>query len=72
MELLIIKEADEYFRFTDTGFERCAMSKGTVFPISRLEDAKAACKALKKRNITGRLMKLTIVEEPYSELSDPE
>jgi hypothetical protein len=72
MELLIIKEGDEYFRFTDNGFERCAMNRGTVFPLSRLEDAKVSCATLKKRNITGRLMKLTIVEELYSEISDPE
>lgn len=72
MELLIIKEGDEYFRFTDEGFERCSMSRGTVFPLSSLEDAKAACKTLIKKNIAGRLMKLIIVEEPYSETSGAE
>jgi hypothetical protein len=71
-ELLIIKEGDAYFRFKDDGFERCAMSRGTVFPLSRLEDAKAACATLKKEDVAGRLMKLTIVEEPYTEISAPE
>ena len=72
MELLIIKEGDDYFRFTDNGFERCTMSRGTVFPLSRLEDAKAACKTLMEKNITGRLMKLIIVEKPYCETSGAE
>ena len=71
-ELLIIKEGDDYFRFKDEGFERCAMSRGTVFPLSRLKDAKAACATLKKEDIAGQLMKLTIVEEPYTEISAPE
>ena len=70
-ELLIIKEGDDYFRFKDDEFERCAMSRGTVFPLSRLEDAKAACATLKNVGIAGQLMKLTIVEEPYAETSSP-
>lgn len=64
-ELLIVKEGADYFRFRDDGFIRCKMNEATVFPLSKVKDARAACLLVQKNNIAASLMKLTIVEEPF-------
>ncbi len=66
-ELLIIKAGDDYYRSGDGGFEPCSMSKASVYTLGQVVDAKDICEKLKKTGVAARLMKLTIVEEPYAE-----
>jgi hypothetical protein len=67
-ELLIIKAGDDYFRFREDGFVPCAMNKASVFPLTKLAEAKALCQKLRDAGIAGAaLHKLTIIEEPYIE-----
>lgn len=65
IELLIVKEGEEYFRFSDTGASRCAMNKATVYPLNQKEQARKACNALIENGVAASLMKLTIEEEPF-------
>lgn len=66
-ELLIIKAGDDYYRFKDGEFEPCPMSKASVYSLGQLGDAKDICEKLTQTGIDARLMKLTIVEEPFKE-----
>ena len=64
-ELLIIKAGDDYVRFREEGIERCQMNKGSVFPLSKVEDVKCKCNELGVDIPDVQIMKLTIVEEPF-------
>ena len=64
-ELLIVKAGADYIRFTLDGFERCSMNKGSVFPLSKIEDVKRKCAALGGVVSNIQLVKLSICEEPY-------
>ncbi len=66
-ELLIIKVGAEYVRFVADEFERCQLNKASVFPLALAEEAKLRCQRLSKDGVAAVLMKLTIVEEPYTE-----
>ena len=66
-ELITVKAGDDYFRFTDKGFEGCGMNKASVFPLGQLAEAKEWCAKLQEAGLAAVLMKLTILEEPYSE-----
>jgi len=67
-ELLMIKEKEDYFRFTDNGFLRCELAKGSVYPLDRVAKVKKLCAALRQDGIIdARLIKLTITESPYQE-----
>lgn len=66
-ELLIIKSGNAYLRFAGGGVERCPLNKASVFPLTESHEAKARCRDLAAAGIAARLMKLTIVEEPYAE-----
>lgn len=66
-ELLIIKVGTEYVRFVADEFERCQLNKASVFPLAQVEEAKLRCRRLTAAGVAAVLMKLTIVEEPYSE-----
>ena len=67
-ELLIVKAGDDYIRFVEDDFQRCAMNKGSVFPLEQLEKVKEKCRKFLINEHFVRLMKLTIIEEPFMEL----
>ncbi|MBW1637220.1 MAG: hypothetical protein JRJ68_13225 [Deltaproteobacteria bacterium] len=67
-ELLMIKAGENYFRFTDKSYLQCELSRGSVFPLDGAEEVKELCTTLHEDGISdARLVKLTIVEEPYQE-----
>ncbi len=67
-ELLIIKSKDHYYRFGDNGYQQCGLNKASVFPLDRVEEVKDLCGTLHQDGIVeATLMKLIIVEEPYTE-----
>lgn len=66
-ELLIIKEGGDYFRVKESAFQRGPLNKASVFPLSQVDAAKDCCRRLRASGVAAMLMKLTIVEEPYSE-----
>lgn len=66
-ELLIIKAEEDYYRLREDGLLPCAFDKASVFPLSRAEEAQSYCHRLQESGVSAKLMKLTIVEEPYVE-----
>ncbi|MCP3887718.1 MAG: hypothetical protein GY702_02435 [Desulfobulbaceae bacterium] len=68
-ELLIIKDGVDYFRFTDNGYERCQMNKGSVFPLAKVAEAQAALQLVQMESGSAEIMKLTIAEENFIEPS---
>lgn len=64
-KLLIIKSGNEYLRFQGQGFELSPLNKASVFPLGQVEEARNHCAKLAAAGIAVRLMKLTIIEEPY-------
>lgn len=66
-ELLIIKAGSEYLRFVADEGEPGPLGKASVFPLSQVAEAKERCRKLAEAGVAVRLMKLTIVEEPYGE-----
>ncbi len=66
-ELLIIKAGAEYLRFTADAFAVGPLNKATVFPLVQAEEAKVRCRELAAAGVAAVLMKLTILEEPYTE-----
>jgi hypothetical protein len=66
-ELLIIKVGAEYVRFIEDEFEYCQLNKASVFPPAQVEEVKLRCRRLVEAGVAAVLMKLIIVEEPYSE-----
>lgn len=67
MELLTLKEGDDYFKIEGNLFHRCMMSKATVYPLSQLDEAKKTLELLQRHDINARLLKLTITEEEFVE-----
>ena len=67
-ELLIVKAGDDYIRFVEDDFQRCAMNKGSVFSLGHLDEVQAKCRKLLVNEHFVRLMRLTIIEEPFMEL----
>ncbi len=66
-ELLIIKAGVEYLRFTADEFAFGPLNKASVFPMVQAEEAKERCRKLAAAGVAAVLMKLTTVEEPYTE-----
>ena len=66
-ELLIIKVGAEYLRFYADEFALGPLNKASVFPMVQVEEAKKRCRSLATAGVAAVLMKLTIVEEPYTE-----
>lgn len=64
-ELLIIKSGTEYLRLKGNGFEPCPLNKASVFPLGQVEEARNHCTKLAAAGFPAKLMKLTIIEEPY-------
>lgn len=67
MQLLIIKDGKDYFRFSDSGYERCAMQKASVYPMDAVEKVEALLDGLRQEGVEGAsIYRLTIIEEPYA------
>ena len=66
-ELLIIKDGAEYLRFSADEFTLGPLNKASVFPMVQAEEAKERCRKLAAAGVAAVLMKLTILEEPYTE-----
>jgi hypothetical protein len=66
-ELLIIKAGAEYLRFKADEFAPGPLNKASVFPVVQAEEAKERCRKLVAAGVAAVLMKLTILEEPYTE-----
>lgn len=65
-EMLMVKAGTDYIRFREDGYERCAMNKGSVFPLFEVEDVKRKCEALGDTISDIQFIKLSIYEEPYT------
>ncbi len=65
-ELLIIKSGNEYLRFQGNEFESCPLNKASVFPLGQVEEVRNLRAKLAAVGLAARLMKLTIIEEPYA------
>ena len=66
-ELLVVKAGDEYIRFIDTGFEYCSMNKASVFPLGQVSEVRKRCADISSEIQGLQLMKLVIIEEPFTE-----
>jgi hypothetical protein len=66
-ELLIVKDGDSYYRFSEGQFYRCSMNKASVFPLDRLNEARSLCNQVRATGVAANLMKLSISEEPFME-----
>jgi hypothetical protein len=66
-QLLILKAGSEYLRCTQDGFELCPLNKASVFPLREVAEAKQCCRESVAQGIATTLMKLTIIEEPFTE-----
>ena len=66
-ELLIIKAGDSYYRVRESSFESCPFNKASVFTLTQADEAKDCCRRLQESGVAARLMKLTIVEQLYTE-----
>ena len=66
-ELLIIKAGAEYLRFNGDEFALGPLNKASVFPLVQVEEAKERCRKLAAAGVAAVLMKLIILEEPYTE-----
>lgn len=67
MKLLVIKDADHYFRFRDESFEVCPMSKASVYPLDQYEGVAAKLNTLQDLgHHRAKIMQLTIVETEYT------
>lgn len=72
-ELLIIKAGEDYFRCREDHFEPCVLSKASVFPLEKVEEARLLCRKLAMTGVAGPVLrKLTIVEEPFESDFDQE
>jgi hypothetical protein len=66
-ELLIIKVGSEYLRFAADDYLLCPLNKASVFSLAQAEEAKMRFHKLSEAGLAAELMKLTIIEEPYTE-----
>lgn len=67
-ELLIIKAGGDYFRVSQSSFERCPLNKASVFPLDKADEAEDCCRRLRESGVSAKLMKLILVEEPYEQV----
>lgn len=67
MKLLVIKETDHYFRFSDESFEACPMSKASVYPLAQYQGVAAKLNLLHGQgHRQAKIMQLTIHETEYT------
>ena len=66
MELLIIKNRNDYIRIKNDEYLKCKMDKASVFPLDKKNTIVAHIKKLKKMGEDVAVFKLTITEEPYN------
>jgi len=67
MKLLVVKEADHYFRLSDEGFETCSMSKASVYPLDQYEVVAERLNTLHSQgHRQAKIMQLTIHETEYT------
>ena len=65
MELLIIKNGENYIRVKDETFIQCGIEKASVFPCEKLDMVKGYIKILKAKGIKSpAIYRLVIREEP--------
>lgn len=69
-ELLVVKCAEGYLRFTDSGFEVCEMNKASVYPLKSTDEVRAKVTALAQAGIPNvmkaEIFILTILEEKFT------
>ena len=67
MKLLVLKEADRYFRFRQENIEICKMSKASVYPPEQYQLVAENLKQLHENGYPdARIMQLTITETEYT------
>ena len=66
-ELLVVKNGANYYRFNKSSFECCTMKKASVFTLDQLNEVEKYCLLLEDAGISADIMKLTIIEELFSE-----
>lgn len=66
MNLLVLRNGEDYFRFAEDGWTTCGLAKASVYPE---EHAEAVCRLLDQVHDAGmrgaEIRRLVIVEEPY-------
>jgi hypothetical protein len=66
VELLIIKSEEGYIRCNEGGYHACSLDKASVFPLSRLDQARRHLAVLTERGFPRvRLRKLVLTELPF-------
>jgi hypothetical protein len=66
-QLLIIKVGAEYLRFVADEFAPGPLNKASVFPLAQVEGVQERCRKLAEAGVAAQLMRLTIIEEPFTE-----
>ncbi|WP_028581747.1 hypothetical protein [Desulfogranum japonicum] len=65
-QLLILKNGEEYIRFTDNGYELCPMNKASVFALDRLNEIQEKQALLQNTDLPlTEIRLLTITEKPF-------
>lgn len=68
IELLVIKGHSTYFRFTDHGYQGCAMGKASVYSLGKADEVRTLLDQLHQDGRTdAHIMKLSITEEPFQD-----
>lgn len=68
-KLLIIKSEDNYIRVRENDYELCTLEKATVFPMSKLTEAKSHAQNVKRLFKSSVLYMLRLEEIPFIEES---
>ncbi len=73
MDLLILKTKDKYIRFKNDEYIICDMDKASVFPMSRIQEARENLLNLRKMGFTDvSVSRLIINEVPYDIVKEGE
>ncbi len=67
MVLLGIKSDGKYLKIEKDGFQLTNMNKASVYPVKEIEMVKKLCINYKNQLSSLNIIKLTIIEEPYTE-----
>jgi len=67
IELLVIKAGKDYYHFQEDQGEPCSLKKASVFSLAQVKEIRQLCKKLRSSGTIANIVKLTILEEPFSE-----
>jgi len=68
IELLVVKSGKDYYHFKKEQGEPCSLQRASVFSLAQVKEIRQLCKKLRSSGTLANIVKLTILEEPFSEL----